>query len=183
VNWLDCVLILILAVSVIASFRKGLSREVIGLVSVVLALILGLWFYGAAGSYVAPYLSSPAAANLAGFFIVFCGVLLLGSLVSFLVGRVLKVTGLSIFDHILGAAFGVVRGILVSVALIVAIMAFSQGEKPPASVVRSRVAPYVMDGARICAAMAPHDLKEGFRKRYRQVKTIWGQALEKSGSI
>jgi membrane protein required for colicin V production len=178
-NWLDVVLLVILAASVAMSLRKGLSREVIGLVSVILALLLGIWFYGWAGSFLVPYLSSRALANFAGFLLVFCGVLLLGSLVSHMAGRFLKVTGLSIFDHLLGAAFGAVRGIVIAAALVMAIMAFSQGgDKPPASVVSSRVAPYVMDTARGFAAMAPHELKEGFRKTYGQVKAAWGRALE-----
>jgi membrane protein required for colicin V production len=177
-NWLDVVLLVILAASVAMSFRKGLSREVIGLVSVILALLLGIWFYGSAGSFLVPYLSSRALANFAGFLLVFCGVMLLGSLVSHMVGRFLRVTGLSIFDHLLGAGFGAVRGIVISAALIMAIMAFSQGDKPPASVVSSRVAPYVVDTARGFAAMAPHELKEGFRKTYGEVKTAWRRALE-----
>jgi len=177
-NWLDVVLLLILAVSVAMSFRKGLSREVIGLASVVLAIVLGIWFYGAAGAWLIPYLSSRGLANFAGFLLVFCGVMLVGHLVSYIVGRFLKVTGLSIFDHLLGAVFGAVRGILISVALIMAIMAFSQGDKPPSSVVNSRTAPYVVDAARAFAALAPHELKEGFRKTYDQVKTAWGKALE-----
>jgi membrane protein required for colicin V production len=177
-NWLDVVLLAILAASVAMSFRKGLSREVIGLASVVLAIVLGIWFYGAAGAWLIPYLSSRALANFAGFLLVFCGVMLVGHLVSYIVGRFLKVTGLSIFDHLLGAVFGAVRGILISVAVIMAIMAFSQGDKPPSSVVNSRTAPYVVDAARAFAALAPHELKEGFRKTYDQVKTAWGKALE-----
>jgi membrane protein required for colicin V production len=177
-NWLDVVLLAILAASVAMSFRKGLSREVIGLASVVLAIVLGIWFYGAAGAWLIPYLSSRVLANFAGFLLVFCGVMLVGHLVSYIVGRFLKVTGLSIFDHLLGAVFGAVRGILISVALIMAIMAFSQGDKPPSSVVNSRTAPYVVDAARAFAALAPHELKEGFRKTYDQVKTAWGKALE-----
>jgi membrane protein required for colicin V production len=176
-NWLDVVLLAILAVSVALSFRKGLSREVIGLASVILAILLGIWFYGAAGSFLEPYLSSRGLANFAGFLLVFCGVLLLGHLVSYIVGRFLKVTGLSIFDHMLGAVFGALRGILISVALILAIMAFSQGDKPPASVVNSRTAPYMVDAARGFAALAPHELKEGFRKTYDLVKAAWGKAL------
>jgi membrane protein required for colicin V production len=108
-NWLDIVLAVILAASVLMSFRKGLSREVIGLVSVVLALVLGTWFYGAAGSFLLSYVSSPRVANFAGFCLVFVGVMLLGSLVSYMVGRFLRVTGLSIIDHMLGAGFGLLR--------------------------------------------------------------------------
>jgi membrane protein required for colicin V production len=125
-----------------------------------------------------PYLSSRALANFAGFLLVFCGVMLVGHLVSYVVGRFLKVTGLSIFDHLLGACFGALRGILIAVALIMAIMAFSQGDKPPSSVVNSRTAPYVVDAARAFAALAPHELKDGFRKTYGMVKTAWGKALE-----
>ena len=177
-NWLDVVVLAILAVSVALSFRKGLSREVIGLASVVLAILLGIWFYGTAGSLLAPYLSSRGLANFAGFLLVFCGVMLLGHLVSYIVGKFLKVTGLSIFDHLLGAVFGALRGILIAVALIMAIMAFSQGDKPPSSVVHSCTAPYVVDAARGFAALAPRELKDGFRKTYGLVKSAWGKALD-----
>ena len=177
-NWLDVVVLAILAVSVALSFRKGLSREVIGLASVVLAILLGIWFYGTAGSFLAPYLSSRGLANFAGFLLVFCGVMLLGHLVSYTAGKFLKVTGLSIFDHLLGAVFGALRGLLIAVALIMAIMAFSRGDKPPSSVVHSRTAPYMVDAARGFAAMAPRELKDGFRKTYGEVKTAWGKALK-----
>jgi len=70
------------------------------------------------------------------------------------------------------------RGLLIAVALIMAIMAFSQGDKPPSSVVNSRTAPYVVDAARGFAALAPHELKEGFRKTYGEVKAAWEKALE-----
>ncbi len=179
-NWLDAVLIFILAASIFTSFRKGLSRELIGLAAVVLALLLGIWFYGLAGSFLIPYVSSRGLANLAGFFIVFFGVILLGSLISHVVGRFLRVTGLRFIDHALGAGFGVLRGILVAVALVTGIMAFStDADHPPQAVVNSRVAPYVVDAARVIVAMAPHELKEGFRRTYAQVKEAWGKALEK----
>lgn len=178
-NWLDVLLLLILAGSVFTSFRKGFSREVIGLVSVVLALVLGIWFYGTAGAYLIPYLSSRSAANFGGFLLVFCGVLLIGSLVSFVVGKFLKVTGLSIFDHALGAAFGAIRGIVISIALIMAIIAFSPSGQPPGSVVHSRMAPYVTGAASVFAAIAPHELKQGFHETYTHVKDTWHAALSK----
>ncbi|MDR3698355.1 MAG: CvpA family protein [Candidatus Sulfopaludibacter sp.] len=177
-NWLDAVLLLILAGSIVTSFRKGLSREIIGLVSVVLALLLGIWFYGTAAAFLLPYLSSHAAANFAGFVLVFCGVVLIGGLVSAIVGKFLKVTGLSILDHALGAVFGVVRGVVVSIALLVAILAFAPGGQPPDSVLHSTMAPYVTGAASAFASLAPHELKEGFHRTYGQVKDYWGSALD-----
>ena len=177
-NWLDVVLLLIVGASVVTSFRKGLSREIIGLISVALAILLGVWFYGTAGALFEPYLSSPAAAHFAGFVVVFGSVLLLGAIVGAIVGKFLKVTGLSIFDHVLGAVFGLARGVLIGIAFIMGIMAFSSSANPPASVVDSRTAPYVVDAARLIASIAPHELREGFRKSYTQVKSAWEKTLD-----
>ncbi len=179
-NWLDGVLALIILASVVTSFRKGLSREIFGVVTVCIALLLGIWLYGTVGGYLLPYLSSRPVANFSGFAIVFCAVMLLGSLIGAMIGKFVKITGLSIFDHALGAGFGVVRGILVSVALVMGIMAFSQTSQPPASVVNSRIAPYMIDAAHVVSAMAPHELKEGFRITYGRVKSAWDTAARKT---
>ena len=177
-NLLDFVLAIILLASGVAGFRRGLSRQIIGLVSGVLALLLGIWFYGTVGFYLLPYASSRTMANAGGFVVVFCGVLLLGALVGWVVGRFLKVTGLSVVDHLLGAAFGLLRGLVFAIAIIMGVMAFSRGDKPPEAIVGSRLAPYVVDAARMVASVAPHDLKEGFRKSYTQVKNAWSETLE-----
>jgi len=177
-NWFDLVLLLVLAASILRSFRKGLTREVVSLLSVVVAIVLGIELYGTAGAILLPYVSTPAAAHFAGFFLVFFGVLLLGGVVSHILGRFWRVTGLSFVDHILGAGFGAVRGLLVGVALITGFMAFSPGSNPPDAVVRSRIAPYVIGGAQAVAAVAPHELKEGFRRTYAGVKDAWDKALE-----
>jgi len=177
-NWLDVLLIVIVAASAVTSFRKGFSREIIGLVAVIVALLLGAWFYGMAGSFLLPYVSSRWIANFAGFFIVFAAVVVLGSAVSFAVGRFLRVTGLSVFDHFLGALFGIVRGLVVAVAIVMGTMAFSPADHPPSAVVHSRLAPYVVDAAKVVSAATPHELKEGFSRTYAQVKSAWGKALD-----
>jgi membrane protein required for colicin V production len=178
-NWLDFVLALILLASGVAGLRRGFSRQIIGLISGVLALLLGIWFYGTVGFYLLPYASSRTLANAGGFAVVFCGVLLLGALASIVAGRFLRVTGLSVVDHLLGAGLGLLRGLVFAIAIILGVMAFSRGDKPPEAVVNSRLAPYVVDAARTVVSMAPHDLKEGFRRTYTQVKTAWSEALNK----
>ena len=178
-NWLDFVLALILLATGVAGLRRGFSRQIIGLISGVLALLLGIWFYGTVGFYLLPYASSRTLANAGGFAVVFCGVLLLGALASIMAGRFLRVTGLSIVDHLLGAGLGLLRGLVFAIAIILGVMAFSRGDKPPEAVVNSRMAPYIVDAARTVVSMAPHDLKEAFRRTYAQVKTAWSEALKK----
>ena len=66
-----------------------------------------------------------------------------------------------------------------ALALVTGLMAFSQKNTPPEAIVKSRVAPYVTGAADVVAAMAPHELKEGFRKTYAQVKAAWEEAVQR----
>jgi membrane protein required for colicin V production len=180
VNWLDLLLIVILASSVYTSLRNGLTREIIGLVSAILGLFLGIWFYGFAGSFILPYTSSPAVANFCGFVIVFCAVLLVGTFVSWVIKKFLKAAGLSWADYLLGGGFGLLRGVIVSIAIVMAMVAFSPGNRgtPPESVTESSFAPYVIEASRVLVAVAPRELKDGFATHYDQVKKIWNNAVK-----
>ncbi|MGI8992182.1 MAG: CvpA family protein [Bryobacteraceae bacterium] len=184
-NWLDVALLLILSISTLLASRKGFSREIIGLASALAALACGLWFYGPAGAFLMPYVSSAQVAHFAGFVLVFVGVLMLGGVVGFAVSRLLRTAGLSWFDRALGAVFGLLRGVLVSVALITAMMAFTpetRGSGPPGAVVQSRIAPYVLEASRAFAALAPRELKDGFHRHYEQVKAAWDEAVRRQSS-
>lgn len=178
-NWLDIVLLLVAGVSVISAFMKGFTRELVGFVAAIAALLLGSWFYGTAAGYLMPYVSSKRLANLLGFLVVFGLVILLGAIVARLLRTVMKVAGLSFVDRVLGAGFGFVRAVLVAIALLMAVMAFSPKGQPPRAVVQSHLAPYVMDAARVCTAMAPYELREGFRSTYDEVRALWKGALKK----
>jgi membrane protein required for colicin V production len=188
VNWLDYVLLAIVLGSVIMSVRKGFSREVIGLAAALAALVLGMWFYGLAGSFLIPYVSSLRVANLIGFLLVVFAVLICGGLLGWIVSRFLRTIGLSFFDRLLGAAFGFARGVLIAIALLTAFMAFgptvesksadskatdamtASSSVVNASVVNSRFAPYVLDASHTFVAIAPMELKSSFRRQYEQVK-------------
>jgi len=176
-NWFDVVLAVLVLWSVITAFMKGISRELVGLAAVVAALFLGVWFYGTVGYYLLPYVNSRPVANLGGFLIVFAAVWLAGGAIGQIMKRMMKGAGLGFFDRVLGAGFGFARGMLLAIALVMAIMAFAPGRRPSQTVVESRLAPYVIDSARVCAAMAPYEVKEGFRNSYDEIKTIWDTTL------
>jgi membrane protein required for colicin V production len=157
------------------SARKGFSREIIGLAAALLALVLGMWFYGLAGSFLIPYVSSARVANLAGFLLVILAVLLLGWMAGWVVNRFLRTVGLSFFDRLLGAAFGLVRGLLLAIALLTAYMAFGprvDSKTVSASVLNSRIAPYILDASHLFVSIAPMELKSSFAEQYSQVKSF-----------
>ena len=173
-NWLDYVFIAFLLYAAFASARRGFSREIIGLAAVFFGFLLGMWFYGLAGSFVAPYVSSMRVAHLIGFFLVFFGVLIAGAIAGWIVNRFLRTIGLSIPDRLLGAAFGVVRGILLIAGILTAYIAFGShvdSRRMPQAVVHSRIAPFVLEASRAFVAMAPMELKSVFRDQYAQVNS------------
>lgn len=177
-NWLDVVLASILAGSVLVGLMKGLVRTVVGMVTSVAAVLLSLWFYGRAAELFAEYTSSPVVANALGFVLVFAGVFLLGMLTTRALAMIFKWAGITWLDRVLGAAFGLVRGLIFSTAIVMALMAFSL-HPPPQAVVQSELAPYVLEAARMASAAAPEELKSAVEKNYQKIKDAWAEAWKK----
>jgi membrane protein required for colicin V production len=175
VNWLDFLIIALVAASVISSIINGLTRELVRLAAVVLGLLMALWWYPLPARYIEPYTSAPAVAGFVGFLAIFIAFLILGSVVSWLLGKLLDAAGLRWFDRILGAAFGLVRGMLVSAALLMGIVAFAPGKGPIEAVAGSRLAPSVLYGAGVLIWVAPRRLKDGFQEGMKQVRKMWGE--------
>jgi membrane protein required for colicin V production len=173
-NWLDYLLIAVLVFSTVRSFRKGFTREIVGLIASLCALILGMWFYALAGSYVVPYVGSARVANFLGFIGVVVLVIVAGSILGWIVSRFLRTIGLSFFDRTLGAAFGLLRGTLIAIALLTAYIAFgphAENNSAPDAVVHSRIAPYILEASHYFIAIAPMELKQTFGKQYTEFRS------------
>ncbi len=178
-NWLDIVLAIILAASVIEGFRKGLARTATGLGALIFGLLCAFWFHGTLAAHFT-FMDSRNAANLVAFFVIFLAFLLVGALIGALIARLLKLVHLSWLDRLGGGVFGVIRGVLGGAIVVLAVMAFT-ARPGPGSVSHSRLAPYVIDTARVLTAAAPYEVKNAFRNSYEKVKQIWAGAL-KSGT-
>ncbi len=178
-NWIDLVLILVLGLSVVTGLAGGFARVGVGFIAAIVGIFVGFWTYGVVGAYVMDYVSSRQMANLIGFFVVFFGVVIVGSIVGGILAKFFKWAGLSWFDRLLGGAFGVVRGFIICAAMATVLLAFAPSP-PPRSVVESRSLPYVVDVAGVLAAMTPHDIKDTFRDAREKAQKEWeSQRLSK----
>jgi membrane protein required for colicin V production len=166
-NWLDYVLIAILAFSALQSFRRGFSREIISLGAAVTGLVLGMWFYASAALLLSRWIASERAARFAGFLLVFLAVVLAGALVGAIVRKFLSAVGLSFFDRLLGAIFGLLRGAVIAIALLTAWIAFGPRS---AAMVHSQIAPYLMKASSLFVSIAPAELKISFRAVYDEAR-------------
>ena len=75
-------------------------------------------------------------------------------------------------DRLLGAAFGFIRGWLISALLLLALTAF---EVQTESIKNSRLAPYFLPGSRLIAIVTPYELKAKFLVGYRALERWWRQ--------
>ena len=175
---LDLLLAIILLTSVIAGFVAGFARMGIGLLATILGVLFGFWFHGMPAVWVKQWVTSPIAANLLGFFIVFLVFQLAGALLAKLIAKFFKWTGLSWLDRLAGGIFGVVRGALICAAFVTVTLAFAP-KPPPNWMVDSKLLPYALSTSDMVAALAPSSIKDAFRESLNDIREIWKAQLRK----
>ncbi len=175
-NWLDIILFLLFVISMASGAMKGLTRIVLGLVATLLGMVLAVWFYGSAAQYFLPYVNSETIANFCGFVSILLGVSLLGSLISKVVAYFFQAVGLGWLDRLLGAGFGFLRASLIAMGLIVGLVSFAPNP-PSHAVLNSRLAPYVIEAARVLVAISPAEVSGRFQTSYRELRARWKKAV------
>ena len=159
-NWLDGIILGIVAISVVAAMWEGLIRELISLASFIVGLAVAALQYPRAASWFRGATDSTEVAKGLGFLVLFLGILMVGAVIAFLLRRFVQIAGLGWFDRFLGGIFGLVRGFAVCSVLLLAMVAFSL---KGAVVQDSTLAPYVLMGARVVGAALPQDLRSQFQ--------------------
>ncbi len=166
-NWLDVILVTVVVLSVITAAVKGFVRELIALAAVLAGSTVAAIGYRRVGSCFEDLTSSHEVALGAGFLALFFGTLLVGALVAVLARRLIQKGQLQRADLLLGAVFGVIRGLAVDCVLLLALVAFVI---KPDAVQQSVLAPYIVTGARVIALVMPSDLKEQFRTGFGRLR-------------
>ncbi len=179
-NWLDIIIGLILIVSVIAALRNGLSREFVNLLALAVGIVGGMWWYGPVAERLEPYLGSERVAEFAAFALILVAALIAGAVAGRVLAKMLGWVGLRWFDRLLGGAFGALRGLLLTTALILAIVAFGPLQGSERVVAESRLAPWVLFAAQACVRLAPRSFHEDFSEGFERVRKSWIDAAPDS---
>lgn len=126
----DWVMVLVLLLSLLIGAWRGLVFEVLSLAGWVLAFLCARWWGASAGSLLPMKASNDAMATAIGFVMVFIAAAFVAGLVSSLCRRLVTSVGLRPVDRTLGAAFGLIRGLLVLLALAWVVEATALRESP-----------------------------------------------------
>lgn len=116
-NWIDYTIIAIIALSVLISVMRGFVREVISLVIWVAAIAVSFIFYRYIADLLVNFIHSDSVRLVVSFVGLFLVTLVLGMLINYLISQLVANTGLSGTDRVLGVIFGIARGVLVVVLL------------------------------------------------------------------
>ena len=116
--WIDYTIIGLILISSVIGLLRGLIREAFSLIIWVVAIWVGLTFSREFSGFLEGLIDYPSARIAAAFAVLFFITLILGSLISYLLGELVKKTGLTGSDRFAGMIFGIARGLVV-VAIII----------------------------------------------------------------
>jgi membrane protein required for colicin V production len=166
-NLFDWFLIIVLALSTISAFVRGLLLELFSLGGLIAGILLASWNYHNFASLLSRLITNPAGANVVAFLLIAIGVMILCTVAGKVLNTTANAIGLGFFNRLLGAVFGFARGCLIGVAIMMAAAAFL----PPAPwMTNSYLAPYFLAGAHAVSFVVPHDLQQLIRDGAQELK-------------
>ena len=120
-QYADYIVLAIIAISILVGSIRGFVKEAFSLAVWAAAFLIAFQYSGALALQLENHIELPSVRTSLAFAGLFISILLVGGLLTFLVGKLVEKTGLSGTDRLLGGVFGGVRGL----ALVLAIMLFA----------------------------------------------------------
>lgn len=120
-NGFDFFLLVVIGFSSLFGLLRGFMREVVSLATWIAAFVLAIMFTQEVSVYFQQYVKTPYLAHVISFLVIFIGTLLLGGAVNYILRFVMPGVGFVVSNHILGAIFGVLRGLIIALFIIVVI--------------------------------------------------------------
>ena len=151
-NAFDWLLVAIVLLSTLAAFHRGFIKVLFSIGGLVCGILFASWNYLRLAWSLQRVIPSFALSEILAFLLLVIAVTIVFSVIAGLIQRAVSAVGLGFVDRLLGALVGVVRGLLFSVALMMASIAFF-----PTSpwLLESRLAPYFLDEAHAVSFVVP----------------------------
>jgi len=117
-NWVDYSILAIIGISVLISIWRGFTKEALSLAGWIIATWVALTFADKLQVMLEPHIQVPSLRLMVAFAILFIATLFLAGFINYLAVQVIKKTGLSGTDRMIGIFFGVARGGVVVAVLV-----------------------------------------------------------------
>ncbi len=114
----DWVIAAVIGASIVLSLWRGFTREAISLAGWIAAFIIANLYAVALAGLLSDWISNVTGRYVAAYALLFVGSLLLAGVLSKLATQMVRVTGLSLLDRLLGTVFGFARGVILIVVAV-----------------------------------------------------------------
>ena len=157
-NPFDILILVILGYSLVRGLFRGLVKEISSVIGVFGGMLSGL-------------IQDVSYLNILSFLIIFCGVLIVVSVLGVIIKYLLNITFLGWVDRIGGVVFGIAKGILIIAVLFISLTAFLP--KGSAFLKNSVLAPHVSWISEEMAKVVSKEMKLDFTTKLGELKKAW----------
>ncbi len=154
-HWLDLVIVGVIAWLTFSAFSRGLIREVVTLVAMILGAVIAGAFYDDLSTNLEFLVDDETTRNLISFGALLAGILILGQLIAGTLSKTARLFMLGPFDQIGGAAFGFVKGIIIVEVALIALSVFPASETMANAVDDSALATTFLERAPVAELALP----------------------------
>ena len=158
---LDWLILLIVGASVLLALSQGFIVEMFSLGGAVVGLVGASWGYPVLTPLFLNFVKLTALAQLFSFLTIFFVLFLAMGIAGRLLSRAAKETGMRWVDRVMGAAFGLVRGIAIAAVLVLAFATFSPDGRMIGGSAFGRP---LLGLARAASWLAPAEMRQRFHQ-------------------
>lgn len=123
-NFLDILLIIIVAMFLVRGILRGLVKEIVSLASIGLAYFAASRYHDVLLPHLKVYISSETTIRALSYVLIFMGVIVVCWIIAKLIRQFLELALLGWLDRIFGAVFGAAEGVLIGLLVLLLLRSF-----------------------------------------------------------
>ncbi len=158
IAWVDAVLLGLLAISVVIGLVRGFVFELMSLAGWVVAYFAAQWLTPLVSPHIPVGAPASAVNHAASFVVTFIAALLAWALISRLLRMLIHASPLSFIDRLLGGFFGLVRGLMLALAIATVVSMTPLIKSKPWQA--SQAAPWLQAGLSALRPLLPPQLSQ-----------------------
>ena len=170
-NPFDVFIILVIGYSIVRGLFRGLVKEVSSIIGVLGGFYAAYSYYPMVAKLLSGIIDEQSYLNILSFLIIFCGILIIISVLGVVIKYLLNVAFLGWIDRICGLGFGLIKGVLVVTVIFIILTTFLSKGAP--IIKKSILAPHVIWISEKMVGLVSDDMKKDFFTKLDEFKKAW----------